>query len=141
MGIPNKLSPLTGGEDILPNGYLIAEFLESTGSQYILTDYKASSNTGCEAKVAITSYNSAPTAGCNANGVRWYIFSAENQNLLRFGFNGNLDYSKTVELNHAYNIRFNWKNSKSVVVDNSTLGTLSNNSFTSGNIIMFGYSY
>ena len=28
MGIPNKLSPLTGGGSILPNGYLAAEFLE-----------------------------------------------------------------------------------------------------------------
>lgn len=40
MGIPNKLSPMTGGGSILPRGYLPAEFLENGSNQaYIITDF------------------------------------------------------------------------------------------------------
>lgn len=38
MGIPNKISPLTGGGDMLPRGYLPAEFLEKTAAHHFNTN-------------------------------------------------------------------------------------------------------
>lgn len=41
MGIPNKINPMTGG-DILPRGYIAAEFLESTGNAKIQVPFSFS---------------------------------------------------------------------------------------------------
>lgn len=38
MGIPNKFNRLGTNTSIFPDGYLAAEFLESTGEQYVLTE-------------------------------------------------------------------------------------------------------
>ena len=83
MGIPNKLSPLTGGEDILPNGYLIAEFLENEGNVYLTLPCvsKAGDDISWTFDVQYTQFttgkqaegkNGTPYFFCGVTGSEWY---------------------------------------------------------------------
>lgn len=74
MNIPHKLYPL-GNTLTLPAGYIELEFLESTGGQYINTDYIPDNNTGIS---CIHEYRSAADSivfGCRnsaSSGTRFY---------------------------------------------------------------------
>lgn len=68
MGIPNKLSPLTGGEGVLPKGYLPAEFVESTALQYFGTGVYPTSYSKIEFTYRIITSNT---------GVAWLFANAD----------------------------------------------------------------
>lgn len=77
MGVPNKLSPLTGGGSILPVGYLTAEFLESTGTQVIQTGIIPTTKTGFKCKVQETTASGMQCwyCGCQTSADGYWLTS------------------------------------------------------------------
>ena len=115
--------------DLVPNGYKVVEYIESTGTQYINTGYSPKSKTKANVKLSFLdlSYGSAVMGAWNSStDSRWQLFyvysDGSNHEVLDFGYgsNGNA-YGVNISENVVYNILMYQQDGKvKLFVDNSS---------------------
>ena len=125
----------TQKEDVLPNGYQRVEYIESSGSQYILTDIIPTNTTGMYAKVVSKNITTDliyfGTRG--STNARFWVGNYTNKKVY-VGWNGNITYYSKVTTTSAINeISVNYLNNRKSSVNNdvvnSSLATLAEQSY------------
>lgn len=120
---------LLGGGDQLPNGFLAAEFLESTGSQYIKTEFIPDNNSGISYKTETNSSVDFIGIGCRNSintDTRLYAPRGNTRNYYGYGWGSWRTFYGT---SGGFKTRaeLNYKNSRIASIDraSATLETLS----------------
>lgn len=155
MNIPCKACPIGGGEPKLPVGYIRADFLESTGTQYIYTNVRVTNNTGCAiAYTRSALYNreryllfirSLKSGGGTNNfwcppcmdtaGLSWII---------GFGSRYRIQVAEQIPINTRFDVLHNYKNSSKAQINGETVLTFDRSLYTEDNypenpLVLFGF--
>lgn len=114
----------TGGGSALPSGYLAAEFLESTGTQYIISFIPPNDKTGC---LAVGSF-SVPDIGsglvcARGNGFnpRWYALYASSSGKALCAWENELSYFDDIVPQKKYSAKLNYKNNRKIEFNGQTV--------------------
>ena len=124
----------------IPSQYQQVEYLESSGTQYILTDIIPTNTTGVSAKVS-TANNSADKiyfGSKGSNDSRFWVGNSSGN--LYFGWNTVLSTRSAISTGTAYLVEMNYFNNRKTMLNSSTTNTISA-SLASGNsykISIFG---
>lgn len=103
----------------LPSEYTEVEYLESTGTQHILTDFIPNNTSGVYLKAAVTSLSDAYILGCRqttSGNDRWYIGNQSTGAYMGFVTNEDTAKRRVVGTN-VFVAEMNWMNSRTRKVD------------------------
>ena len=112
----------------IPNEYQEVEYIESSGTQYILTDIMPNNNMGIYIKVASKDISSdCVYAGSSGNSSRFYI--ANQSSKLYFGWNENTKTSlkPTISRNVIFTAELNYLNSKTNIYNDTIIENITSN--------------
>ena len=126
--------------------YQQVEFIQSTGTQYIDTGVKGTSNLKSIAEINITSLPSAgtPFFGGYGNSQRCYLLIVQSDGTVGISYISTTNSSRKLSTNTIYMIETDFtKGSQMLKVDNESVLTGANNNTlnTNVNILLFGYYF
>lgn len=120
------------------------EYIQSSGSQYIMTDIVPNNTMGAYMKLSTQDrsnnliYFGSKNNAANSGNNRFFV--ANQSNKVYFGFNTNDVASSDVELDTIFSIEFNYQNSRKKIYNNSLVANI-NTTFDTSNtypISIFG---
>ena len=139
-----RVIPLVSDVTYMPAGYLVAEFLESTGTQYILSGITSTSETGaeCESMLTKSQYNLNPLGARNMYlGCRLFTPCVYQADVWGIGYNDFLRVTHTTDgfVGRKYKASTNFKNNGLAELDGATLLELPDVDFEgTSKIALFG---
>lgn len=111
----------------LPAGYQQVEYIESTGTQYIITDIIPNNSMGIYAKVSTDDVvNNSNIIGANGQGDSRFFVSIK-EGTANYGWNKFFKTNLSVSPNVIYTIELNYYNSRVGVLNNEVAFTITDN--------------
>ena len=112
---------------MLPNEYQQVEYIESTGTQYIITDIIPNNSMGIYAKVSTDDVvNNSNIIGANGQGDSRFFVSIKEETA-NYGWNNFFKTNLSVSPNVIYTIELNYYNSRVGVLNNEVAFTITDN--------------
>ena len=112
---------------ILPDEYEQVEYIESTGTQYIITDIIPNNSMGIYAKVSTDdAVNNSGIIGANGQGNSRFFVSIKEETA-SYGWNNFIKTNLSVSPNVIYTIELNYYNSRVGLLNNEVAFTITDN--------------
>ena len=106
------------GTSRLPDGFVELEYIESTGTQYIDTNYSPTINTGIEIKFNVTSGNGSPFGCYGENNDNRYWIRTLNRIHYMSKYGGEISYNFST--NTDYIFFMNYMNNRQYKINNDS---------------------